>query len=93
MELIISIFILLCLIIGLYLTRDKSGDTTVESWKYLVFLILLITIVIISGKLMFQKGKEIGDFKSKHPIKPTIDVHCINGKCDTTYIYTILNKK
>ena len=57
-----------------------------------LFLFMLAVITIIGMVIGSDIQLEIGT-QSKKPIKPTIKVECINGKCDTTYIYKTKEQK
>ena len=46
----------------------------------------LATSIIASIILGMLLGME-ATRTSKHPIKPSIRIECVDGKCDTTYIY------
>jgi hypothetical protein len=47
-----------------------------------------MSLSVLIGLLV---GEEIGE-RSNKPIKPSIEVKCKDGKCDTIYIYKGGNK-
>jgi membrane-associated HD superfamily phosphohydrolase len=82
----VLIVVLAVVLFSLYCTSNKSDKRT-EDWKYVIFSVVFIAFVILIWISSFTVGQENGELKHKYPIKPTIEVHCVNGKCDTTYIY------
>lgn len=79
MILTICLTILLASTIFLYIMDEDHDYIT-------TFIVSLICITVIS----FMEGSDYQktlDKKSKKPVTPTLEIKCINGKCDTTYIY------
>jgi hypothetical protein len=76
----IWVFIFVCIIIWIALNffewfNDKG------SFNFLILAFMSLSVLI--GLLV---GEEIGE-RSNKPIKPSIEVKCKDGKCDTIYIY------
>ena len=56
-----------------------------------LFTFLLLLLMFLSFMMGVLAVEENG-ITSDKPIKPSIEVECKDGKCDTTYIYKGSNK-
>jgi hypothetical protein len=80
------IILILFGIFGVSLIMSDKDDSKTKSFLGVVVLI----ISFIGG---FFSVLRVYEFELKKPIKPTIKVKCIDGKCDTTYIYKFNDTK
>lgn len=78
---ILTIFIVLVILCLVYILFIHDWNLEGKPF-YFMFMVVLLSVAI---------GVELGirDTKTyKKPLKPTkIKVECINGKCDTSYVY------
>jgi hypothetical protein len=76
----IWVFIITCIIIWIALNFFELFD---DKGFFNVLILAFMSLSVLIGLLV---GKEIGE-RSNKPIKPSIEVKCKDGKCDTIYIY------
>ncbi|MEY4332240.1 MAG: hypothetical protein RLZZ196_978 [Bacteroidota bacterium] len=52
-------------------------------------VVLCIVVAIVVGSIVYGVGyyMEEDELRVKQPLKPQIEIHTIDGKSDTTYIY------
>jgi uncharacterized membrane protein YeiB len=84
------VIILILFLFGIFgfslILSDKDDSKT----KSFLGVVILIICTFTGG---FFSVLRIHEFEYKKPIKPTIKVKCIDGKCDTTYIYKFNDTK
>ena len=86
----IPVIILTFLIIAMFtilLILIEQGWDNIN--PFMVVLTLLIIISVGLGMLLNSEN----DIKSKKPITPSVEVKCIDGKCDTTYVYSFKDEE
>jgi hypothetical protein len=76
----IWVFIITCIIIWIALNFFELFD---DKGFFNSLILAFMSLSVLIGLLV---GKEIGE-RSNKPIKPSIEVKCKDGKCDTIYIY------
>ena len=81
----IWVFVIVCIFIWLALILLDNDDDR-GFYNFLIFVFALFILIIGSSI-----GEEIG-VRSDKPIKPSIEIVCTDGKCDTTYIYKNIKK-
>lgn len=70
--------ILCTILVVLFDSYNKESIT-----PFIVVLALLVLVsILLGGSLLSETG-----VKKDKPITPSIETKCINGKCDTTYVY------
>jgi amino acid permease len=80
---LIIVFVLVCLLIAMFII-DRYND-------YIgTFIFALFALVILS---MYVGWNDKQSFEIKKQITPSIKIECVDGKCDTTYIYKFNNNK
>ena len=62
---------------------DDEGSLFIAGLALTAFFSFCLGVMIASG----------GNFKLKHPVKPSIEVLIKDGKADTTYIYNFEEEK
>lgn len=80
MFLTIGITILFLLLAIIYITKEDTGSMI---GPFVFGGVLMIAMSIVLGR----EFQTLEGTHSTKPIKPITIVECINGKCDTTYIY------
>lgn len=78
----IWVFIIVLLFVWLTLNVLDLDD---DKGFYNFLILIIAAFGLIIGLLL---GEKIG-VRSNKPIKPSIEVQCKDGRCDTTYIYKI----
>ena len=76
----IWVFIITCIIIWIALNFFELFD---DKSFFNSLILAFMSLSVLIGLLV---GEEIGE-RSNKPIKPSIEVKCKDGKCDTIYIY------
>lgn len=68
---------------ALKIAGDGENFLFIAGLTLTAFVSFGLGVIIASG----------GDFKVKHPVKPSVEVLIKNGKADTTYIYNFKEEK
>jgi len=76
-----SIMLLFCIGVQIHGFINKAGNTLILG------LIFSIIFSICIGVMIPQNIKH-----TKQIVTPKTSIFCMNGKCDTTYIYNFKNK-
>ena len=78
----------LAAVILLGLNKIDNDERDERSDLFHLLLFALMAVSVVAGML----GIKQAGVKSDKPIKPSIEIVCKDGKCDTTYIYKNVKK-